>query len=161
MYCKRETRARRATARRALSLMEMVAVTAVMGMIAAMAVPYFGHDTIANSSARGFARQMALDALHARRLAISKGANHYLRQTVVSGNVTEYALYRRNGGSDVQVDVTRTVPAGVTVTTSANDLEFNFSGEGLASYEVNIAGPDKTYTVSILSATGWAYVNAI
>ena len=54
---------------------------------------------------------------------------------------TQYALYRRQGGSTTLVDEVHAVPAGVTVTTGGvTDVEFTFVGEALASYTITRAG---------------------
>ena len=138
--------------------MEMLAATVILGLLVSMAVPYFGHDTIANARARGLARKMSLDALQAQRRAISTGVNHYLKFTKNGSNVTAYALYRRDGGGDVRVDEVHEIPSSLTVTSSADDFEFNFSGEALASYTSVITSPDLSYTVLITAATGKAFV---
>lgn len=152
-------RARRAAARRAFTLMELLAVVAIMGLLVGMALPYFGHSTVANAGARGLARRLALDAVHARRLAISTGDNHYLGFTKDAGNVTEYSVFHRTGSGNVQVDVTRTVPSDVTVTTSADNFEFTFTGEALVSYTASVVAPDSSYSLTIAAATGRAAVN--
>jgi len=137
-----------------MSLVELVAVAAILGVVAAMALPHFGHATLANAGARGFARTMQLESLRAQRRAISTGVNHYLKFTLNGPSATEYALYQRNGGSDVLIGSAHAVPADVTVTPSASEIEFDFSGQGLAGYTCTIVAPDRNYLLSIVSATG-------
>jgi hypothetical protein len=52
-----------------------------------------------------------------------------------------------------------TVPANVTVTTGgATDVEFQFTGEAIASYTVSITSADRAKTVTIPQVTGKAFV---
>ncbi len=81
-----------------------------------------------------------------------------MRFTIASGHATQYALYERQGGSVVQVDEVHAVPAGVTVTPGATDVEFVFTGESLASYSITVQVPDRTKTVTIYQVTGRAVV---
>jgi hypothetical protein len=127
----------------------------IIGLLGAVAALRFGAATVADVGAQGFSRRVALDCLQARRRAISRGNNHLLRFTVVGGNATQYALYERQGGSDVQVDETHAVPSDLTVTTGgATDVEFTFTGEALASYTITVQAPDRTRTVTVYQVTG-------
>jgi type II secretory pathway pseudopilin PulG len=150
------------TARRtrgAMTLLELVAVVLLIGLVGAAAVTRYGGSAVSDVSAQGFARRLALDCLQARRRAISKGGNHLLRFTIVSGQATQYGFYERQGGSVVLLDDVRTVPGGVTVTTGgAVDLEYTFTGEALASYAISIQSPNRTRTVNVYQVTGQAVV---
>ena len=150
--------ARRAKARRAMTLLELSAVVFIIGLLGLMAATRFGSSTLADTDAQGFARRLALDCAQARRRAIANGDNHLVRFTVVSGQATQYAIYRRSGGSTTLVDSVRTKPTNVSVTTSATDLEFRLTGEALGSYTVTITAPDKTFTVTVPQATGKSFV---
>src|SRR5687768_2963764 len=142
-----------------MSLLELTAVTFIIGLVAVMAVTRYGTSTIADVGAQGFARRVALDCLQARRLAIATGYNHMLRFTLVGGNATQYAVYRRQGAVTTVVDEVHATPAGVTVTTSgATDVEFTFIGEALASYTISVQAPDRTWTVTVPQVTGKAFV---
>jgi hypothetical protein len=123
-----------------------------------MAVTRYSSTTISDVEANGFARQVALDCAHARRLAIATGYNHLLRFTLSGSNATQYTLYRRQGASTTAIDEVHAVPAGVTVTTGATDLEFTFVGEALASYTITVQAPDRTWTVTVPQVTGKAFV---
>jgi prepilin-type N-terminal cleavage/methylation domain-containing protein len=150
--------ARRADARRAMTLLELTAVTVIVGLLAAMAALRFGTATLADVGAEGFAQQLALDCLQARRAAIATGDNHLVRFTIASGQATQYAVYRRSGVSTTQIDQVNAKPADLSVTTTATDLEFTFTGEALASYTVTITAPDRTISVTIPQVTGKAFV---
>ena len=151
--------ARRAAARRAMTLLELAVVVVIIGLLGVMAVTRFGSSTLADVGAQGFARRLALDCSQARRRAIATGDNHLLRFTIVAGKATQYGLYRRQGASTTLVDDVNAVPANVTVTTAgATDVEFMFTGEGLASYTVTVQAPDRTWTVTVPQVTGKAFV---
>jgi prepilin-type N-terminal cleavage/methylation domain-containing protein len=151
--------ARRAEARRAMSLAELVCAVAIIGLLATMAVTRYGSSTVADVGADGFARRLALDCLQARRAAISTGNNHLLRFTLSGGKATQYAMFRRQGANVTQVDDARAVPKDVSVTTGGIvDMEFNFAGEALAGYTIACAAPDRTRMVVVPQITGKAFV---
>ncbi len=146
--------ARRTLVRRAMSLLELTAVVAIAGLLTIAAITSFGHSTLKNSGAEGFARTISLALVHARRATISTGDNHYLQLNYSGSFVSSYALYRRTGGGDVQVDALRQVPADVTVTCASSQLEFDFDGSALAGYTISITGEQRSWDVSIVMLTG-------
>jgi type II secretory pathway pseudopilin PulG len=151
--------ARRAVARRAMSLLELVAVVLIIGLLGAAAATRYGTSTVSDVGAQGFARRVALDCAQARRRAIATGDNHLLRFTFSGSNATQYALYRQQGGSTTLVDEAHLVPSGVNVTTGGTtDVEFTFVGEALASYTITVAAPDRTWIVTVPQVTGKAFV---
>ena len=142
-----------------MTLLELVGVVLIIGLLGTMAVTRYGSSAVSDVGAQGFARRLSLDCLQARRRATSTGDNHLVRFTLSGGKATQYALYRRTGGSTTQVDDTRTVPSGVDVTTAGTtDMEFTFTGETLASYTITVAAPDRTLTVTVPQVTGKAFV---
>src|SRR5215213_2236625 len=151
--------ARRAPARRAMTLFELIAVVFIIGIVSLMAVTRYSTTTLADIGATGFARRVSLDCAQARRRAIATGDNHLLRFTLSGGNATQYGLYRRSGASTTLVDDVHAVPANVTVTTGgATDIEFQFIGEAIASYTISITAADRSITVTIPQVTGKAFV---
>src|SRR3954462_13433433 len=151
--------ARRASARRAMTLYELIAVVFIIGIVSAMAVTRYSTTTLADIGATGFARRVSLDSAQARRRAIATGNNHLLRFTLVSGNATQYGVYSHVGSTYTLVDDMHTVPANVTVTTGGvTDVEFQFTGEAVASYTVSITAPDRSKTITIPQVTSKAFV---
>jgi prepilin-type N-terminal cleavage/methylation domain-containing protein len=151
--------ARRVSARRAMTLLELVAVVFIIGVVSAMAVTRYSTTTLADIGATGFARRLSLDCAQARRRAIATGNNHLLRFMLAGGSATQYGLYSKVGGTYTLVDDIHSVPANVTVTTGgATDVEFQFTGEAIASYTITITSPDRTKTVTIPQVTGKAFV---
>lgn len=136
------------------SLVELVAVVAIVGMLAAAGISRFGYSTVDNLSGEGFARKLALDLVQARRRTIATGDNHYLQLFPSAANFTSYVMYRRASGGDVVVEQSRSRPHGVTASSSHAMLEFDFDGAALATYSVSVVGPNRTWTVSTVMATG-------
>jgi type II secretory pathway pseudopilin PulG len=142
-----------------MTLLELAAVVMIVGLLGVMAVTRYSATTISDIGANGFARHVALDCAHARRLAIATGHNHLVRFTLSGGNATQYTLYRRQGATTTAVDEVHSVPEGVTVTTGGvTDMEFTFVGEALASYTISVQAPDRTWTVTVPQVTGKAFV---
>lgn len=134
--------------------MELILVVAVLAVLAAAAVSRFGATSLANLGANADARRIALDLYQAQRRAISTGDNHFVQFNSSGGSVISYALYRRTGGGDVLVDSARQVASDMTITASATEAEFTFEGTALAAYQIDVAGPDRTWTISVIPATG-------
>jgi type II secretory pathway pseudopilin PulG len=142
-----------------MTLFELIGVILIVGIVSAMAVTRYSSNTLADIGATGFARRVSLDCAQARRRAISTGNNHLLRFTLVGGNATQYGLYSKVGTTYTLVDDVHAVPANVTVTTGgATDVEFQFTGEALASYTISINSADRNKTVTIPQVTGKAFV---
>jgi prepilin-type N-terminal cleavage/methylation domain-containing protein len=76
--------------RRAITLLELIAVIAVMAIFATLAASRIGPETIRDFDARADARRLAADILQARRRSIATGENHYLAFVVSSGRATGY-----------------------------------------------------------------------
>src|SRR4051794_26887639 len=149
----------RRSSRGAMTLFELIAVVFIIGIVSLMATTHYAATTIADIGATGFARRFALDCGQARRRAIATGDNHLIRFTLSGSNATQYALYRRQGGSTTLVDDVHAVPANVTVTTGGvTDAEFQFTGEALASYTINITAADRSKSVAVMQVTGRAFV---
>jgi type II secretory pathway pseudopilin PulG len=150
--------ARRAPARRAMSFLELAVVVSIIGLLTATAITTFGTSTLSNGGAEGFARKLSLALIHARRATISTGDNHFVQLTPSAANATSFAIYRRTGGGDVQVDASRPVPQDVTLTGSHAVLEFDFDGAALAGYSLTIAGDNRSWTISVVTLTGMVSV---
>jgi Zn-dependent alcohol dehydrogenase len=131
-----------------------MAVLALIGLVAAATCGRLGISTLSSASADGYTRRLAIDLMQARRRTIATGENHFLDTIGASGNVTSYQMIRRAAGGDVAVDDVRTTPAGVTVTSTHADLEFDFDGTALGTYVITVNGPVRSWQVSAVMATG-------
>jgi prepilin-type N-terminal cleavage/methylation domain-containing protein len=138
-----------------LTLLELIVVLALIGIFAAVAAARLGTAPLKNFASHADARRLALDLLQARRRAIAYGDNHYLEFTSSGGQVVSYTLYRRLSGGGVEaVDEPREFPQQETVTASHAQAEFDFEGAALAAYQVTLAGPDRTWQVTVTPVTG-------
>lgn len=149
--------ARRMQMRRAFSLIELLAVMAIVGLLSSMAFLRFGDAAYHTTTAEGFVRTLMLDLRQARARTISTGDNHYVLLSRTSGVVTSYTLYRDTGGGDVVVDRTVAVPNGVTITTATDQWEFEFDGSlgaGTGTGVMLVTGDCYTWTVTAYLATG-------
>ena len=54
----------REISRRAMSLLELTIVVAILGLLTIAAVTRFGQDSLGNGGAEGFARKLALSLVH-------------------------------------------------------------------------------------------------
>lgn len=152
-----EHHARRALARRAFSLIELLSVLTIVGLLSSMAFLRFGSTTFNSTSTAGFVRALMLDMRQARASTISTGDNHYLLFTRSGGQVTSYTLYRSTGAGDVVIDRTVSVPDGAIVTTGTDQWEYDFDGSvsgGLGSGAITVAGPHYTWTITVYLSTG-------
>ena len=151
-------KARRCSQWRAFSLLEVIAVVTLIGIVSLAAISRFGNSALENLSAEGYARLLQRDLLQARQRTAATGDNHYLSLTTSGSDVTTYTMWRRASGGDVAVDQPRATPTGLTVSTSHTTLEFDFDGSSLGSYVVTAAGPDRSWQVTTISATGLSQV---
>jgi len=137
-----------------MSLLELTIVVAILGLLSVAAVSRYGHNSLDNGNAEGYARKLARSLNYARRSTITTGDNHFLQLATSGGNVTSFTLIRRASGGDTQVDQINAVPTNVTVSSANNELEFDFEGSTLGTYSVTVDGPDRTWIVSVVMLTG-------
>jgi len=151
----------RENSRRAISLLELTIVIAILALLSVATITRFGDNSLGHGGAAGFARQLALSLVQARRSTIATGDNHFLQLTSSGSDVTSFALIRRTSGGDMQVDETRTVPLEVTVTSTNSVLEYDFEGSALGAYSIDIAGQDSSWSVSVVMLTGAVQVTEL
>ncbi len=141
--------------RAGLTLLELTVVLVLLGVFAAVAAARLGPGPLQNFAARADARRLALDLHQAQRRSIATGDNHYLEFTTSGGQAVGYTLYRRLSGGGVQaVDEYREFTQDETVTVSHAQAEFNFEGAALAAYQMTLAGPNRSWQVTVIAATG-------
>ena len=146
----------RENSRWAMSLLELTIVVAILGLLSVAAVTRYGQSSISNGGAEGFARKLALSLKYARRSTISTGENHYVKLINPGSGIASYAIFNRTTG--VQVDETRTVPEGFTVSATGIDLEFDFDGSALATYNIVILADERIFNVIVDQLPGSVHV---
>jgi prepilin-type N-terminal cleavage/methylation domain-containing protein len=151
----------RPTTRRGVTLLELLAVVTLLGIFTAMAAFRISPGTRADFGSQADTRRLALDFLQAQRRAISTGDDHYLLFTTVDSQIDGYQIYQDLAGGDVTVDSYRTFPNHLTVTVSAAQMDFTFEGTAGAAYQVTLTGPNRTWRVDIVPATGSARVREL
>ena len=153
------TTTRSKSMRRAVTLLELIAVVAIMAIFVAVAASRIGPETIRDFSARADARRLAADILQARRRSIATGENHYLAFATSGGRTSGYTLYRRSSSrGNVAVDEAYEFPPDVMVKTSSSSVEFTFEGTAMAASQIVLTGPGQTWRVDVVPATGTALV---
>lgn len=142
--------------RRAMSLVELLAVVTLLGILTAIAALRVGKNPQKAMSANTDARRLAMDITQCQRRAISTGKNHFLSLTMSGTNVQGYTLYQRTSStSTTAVDAYRSFDQGETVTTTSSQIEFAFDGTALAAYTVTFTKPSgSTVVVSVVPASG-------
>ncbi len=149
------------TARMAgMTLVELMAVVAIVGILSAVVITRLGSAGIGNPGAQAVARRLSLDFRHARGLAIAEGINHYVKFDVSGTDLVGYTVYRTDSPTDIRVETYRTFEKGVTATSGTTQVEFTPTGAALAACTVVVSGPSATYTVSVIAATGTTTVSA-
>lgn len=110
-------------------MLELAAVVAIAGLLAAAAAVRWGDNALATTSAQGFARSVSQSLHLARRQAIAEGTPAAVVLTQDGGAFVSLQVVRSTTGGDVATESTIAVPNGVTLTSPASRWEFNFGGE--------------------------------
>ena len=147
---------RRVVVRKAMSLLELAIAVAILGLLSVAAATRYGDASLSNGGAEGFARKLALSLNYARRCTISTGENHYVKLINTGSGIASYAIFNRTSGA--QVDETRTVPEGLTVSATGIDLEFDFDGSALATYNIVIMADKRIFNVIVDMLPGSVHI---
>ncbi len=142
-----------------MTLVELVAVVALLGILSAVVITRLGSAGIGNPGAQAVARRLSLDFRHARGLAIAEGTNHYVKFDVNGTNLVGYTVYRTDSPTDIAIETYRTFEKGVTATSSTTQVEFTPTGAALTGCTVVVSGPSVNYTVTVIAATGTTTVS--
>ena len=139
---------------RGTTLLELMVMLTVLGIMAAITLTRLGSSITTSFGAQAEGRRLSLDLLQAQRRAISTGDNHLVKFTTGAGGViTGYELYRRSGGL-LAAEQPRAFTPGLTVTATANEIEFTFEGTALGAATVSLAGDSRTWHVGVVPSTG-------
>jgi len=143
----------------AFSLVELILIVAFIGIFAVIAVPRLNFAIISKQKADTFTRKIVTDLRLTRRLAISDAANNtkgFELKMVGSVPYTSYEI--ENVDTHVTV-ASHTLDPGVTITCPTG-IKFEFGPLGnltpgsAEEMEINISVEDRSFTITILKATG-------
>jgi Tfp pilus assembly protein FimT len=146
-----------AAKRTAYSLAEMIVVVMIIGALAFIAIPQLNFAALHHKQANAVAKKIATDLRRARTLAVSKAVNNpsgYKLQMVGSSPYTSYQIIDSNSAATV-VD-TFTIDSGISCT-GGTLFKFGPLGNlltGSSSTPITISSEGKTYTITVISATG-------
>jgi len=123
-------------------------------IILTVGVVRLGRLSILVSESERVARTLAADLRFAQSEAITTARNHYLLFTDGGTKYTQYAIYKADPGGDVQVQPARPLADSVAVTGSSTRAEFAPGGDALATYTYTVTSPGRSYSLSVVLATG-------
>ena len=135
--------------------MELLAVVTLMGIFAAIAIARLGPSIFGDIGSEADARRVGLALLQAKRRAISSGNNHAVAfQNDSAGSLTFNVVSLDSFGGTTVVDGPFSFSRNVVPSVSHNSMTFNFEGQGLAAYTVNLTGPHKSWRISVVPING-------
>jgi Tfp pilus assembly protein FimT len=143
--------------RTAYSLAEMIVVVLILGALAFIAIPRLNFAALHHKQANAIAKKIVTDLRRARTLAISKAVNNpsgYKLQMAGSSPYTSYQIVDSNVAATV-VD-TLTIDSG-TSCTGGSLFKFGPLGNlltGSSATPITVSSDGKTYTITIITATG-------
>ncbi len=141
----------------AFSLIEVLVIVSIVAMLLYIAVPRLKFDTLGRYKADTVARKIVTDLRRTRSLAVSDAATNnqgFELQLLGSSPYTSYKIVNRDTSATVE---TFTVDASVGVTSSSGSLiKFGPLGNVLpgSSTQITVAAEGRTFTITIISATG-------
>lgn len=141
--------------RRGLSLLELLAVITLMGIFASIAIARLGPTIFGDFGSQADARRVGLALLQAKRRAITAGNEHAVAfQNDAYGNLTYKLVSVDPFGGTTLVDGPFPFSQNVAAAVSHNTMTFNFEGQALAAYTVDLTGPHKSWRISVVPING-------
>ena len=135
--------------------MEILAVVTLMGIFATVAIARLGPSILGDIGSQSDARRVGLALLQAKRRAITSGNEHAVTfQNNSSGNLTFNVVSINTSGGTTVVDGPFTFSQNVVASVSHNTMTFNFEGQALAAYTVDLTGPHKSWRISVVPING-------
>ena len=125
-----------------------------MGIFAAIAIARLGPSIFGDIGSQSDARRVGLALLQAKRRAITSGNDHAVTfQNDASGKLT-FNVVSVGGSGTTVVDGPFSFSQNVVPAVSHNTMTFNFEGQALAAYTVNLTGPHKSWRISVVPING-------
>ncbi len=141
--------------RAAFSIVELIIIVAFIGIIAVIAVPRLNFSVPSGQKADGLARKIVTDLRRTRSLAISDAANNsdgFALNMTGSAPYTGYEIVNRDTSATVD---SLAIESGISCT-GGDQFKFGPLGNLLSGSDTDltVAGGGKTFTITIISATG-------
>lgn len=140
--------------RKAYTLVEMITVSVLVGVMAAIAIPRFNLAAVDKQTVDRMAKRIVTDLRQTRMLAITDAANNSdgFELKLYGNPYDSYSVKNRDTDEKiVEYDIDPTI----SVTASGNKFKFSPLGdawEGESSLTVSSAG--RSFTITITRATG-------
>ena len=139
----------------AFSLIELLLVVVLLAVIAVVAIPRFGLDTLGGLAATTTTRKIASDMRLARSLAISRATTNSQGYAVRMTGAAPYSGYEIVNIMTGETVSTKIISSDVSCT---GDSEFRFGPLGSLSpgygTALLVSGQGKQYALTLTSATG-------
>jgi len=136
------------------TLVELVMTLAIMAIALGVCAIRLSRSSVSMAEGERVARTLVADLRMAHSQAITTRKNHYVLFTDGGASYTSYAVYRVEGGGDVQIEPARPLPDTVAVTGSSTRAEFTPTGDAVAACTYLVTCPGWRYTIAVTLATG-------
>ncbi len=148
------TATREPSTRLGVSLLELIAVVAILGVISAGVVSRFGRDAFGSVGVRGEARRLSLGLLEAQRCAIRTGDDHGIRTYGSTNSISAWEVVREyDDGSREVGDGPYSIPDDYQVQVDTSEIFFDFEGNGRSSFNVRLDGPKRYWQLRVFPLT--------
>lgn len=146
----------RNTNRRAFSLAELLLIVAILGVFAVIAIPRFDYGTVRGYKAETTAKKIVTSLRLGRTIAISEAAHNSKGFDLNMLGGSPYTGYEIENADTKAIVSTCTIDPDVTVT---GDGAFKFGPLGnmqTGDGQLNVSAAGKSFTISVVGATGLA-----
>lgn len=137
-----------------MSLLELLAVIALMGVFATAIMSRYGRDLLGNTGVRSKARELSYSLLQAQRTAIKTGVPHGVMFRGSTSQVDSWAVMRfDSNGTQTLVDEIAPLAADYKLSVTSDRIVFDFEGNGTSELNATLTGPERSWQVSVLPLT--------
>jgi len=140
------------TKRSAFSIAELMLIVLFIGIIALIAVPRLNFAVITKQKTKAAARRIVTDLRRTRSLAISNAADNTSGFALNTTSTTSYEIENLDNSATVD---SHTFDSQLSITDGAT-FQFGPLGNLLtgSDTQLNVAGSSKSFTITVIPATG-------